>query len=478
MTGELFINGKFEKQENGSYFEVENPSTEEIIGYASDASDAQVDYALESASAAYTDWAMLSIMQREKYLKVLIELIQEDKENLARLLTLEQGKTYKDALCEVDDTIFYIREACDTAKRLKGDIYESVNQGEKASVENVPYGVCIALCAWNYPLALVGRKIGPALITGNTVIVKPHELTPLATAEFFKLVEKANFPKGVINLITGKGIASGQRLVESKHARLVSLTGSVGAGQAVYRSSANNIAKLILELGGKAPFIVLEDADIEKAAEAVVLSRYSNCGQICICADMVFVQESIAEKFTQAVLERVKRIKVGNPFDESTTMGAKLSKADLEKINGIVEKTVAQGGTLLYGGKRPDGAEFEKGYWYMPTVLTDVTMDMAAAQEEIFGPVLPIIKIKDFNDAVKYTNSSEYGLAAYLFTQNYSTITAASRVLEVGTVFINTEVTAYFNVFHNGHKLSGIGGEDGEYGVGEYLQKRVTYAKY
>ncbi len=478
MICDQFINGGFVKQDNGSYFEVENPSTEEIIGYAADASNNQVDFALESASEAYTNWSMLSIIEREKYLNALIGLIQEDKENLARLLTLEQGKTYKDALCEVDDTILYIREACDTAKRLKGDIYESMNPGEKVSVEKVPYGVCIALCAWNYPLALVGRKIGPALITGNTVIVKPHELTPLTTAEFFKLVEKANFPKGVINLVMGKGIASGQRLVESKHTRLVSLTGSVGAGQGVYRSSANNIAKLILELGGKAPFIVLEDADIEKAADAVVISRYANCGQICICADMVFVQESIAEKFTQAVLSRVKNIKVGNPFDESTFMGAKLSKQDLEKIDCIVQKTVAEGGTLLYGGKRPDGAEFKKGHWYMPTILTDVTMDMAAAKDEIFGPVLPIIKIQDFDEAIKYTNASEYGLAAYLFTQNYSTITTASRVLEVGTVFVNTEVTAYFNVYHNGHKLSGIGGEDGEYGVDEYLQRRVTYAKY
>ncbi len=478
MKCELFINGEFVKQQDERYYEVENPSTEEVIGYASEASEEEVDNALESASMAYQNWSILSISEREKYLNVLVELIAEDKENLARLLTLEQGKTYRDALCEVDDTIAYIREACDTAKRMRGDIYESINQGERASVENVPYGVCIALCAWNYPLALVGRKMGPALITGNTVVVKPHELTPLTTVAFFKLVEKAGFPKGVINLITGTGIASGQRLVESKLTRLVSLTGSVGAGQAVYRSSANNIAKLILELGGKAPFIVLEDADIEKAADAVVLSRYANCGQICICADMVLVQESIAEQFTNAVLERVKKIKVGDPFDKATLMGPKLCRMDLEKIDRIVEKTVEQGGNLLYGGKVPEGTRFEKGYWYMPTVLTDVTMDMAAAQDEIFGPVLPIIKIQDFEEGIQYTNASDYGLAAYLFTQNYSKISMASRVLEVGTVFVNTEVTANFHVYHNGHKLSGIGGEDGEYGISEYLQKRVIYAKY
>ncbi len=478
MRYDLFINGEVVKQKEGKFFAVENPSNEEIVGYVSDASNEEVDLALESAEKAYKNWSLLSFAQREVYLIKLVELIQESKERLAEILTLEQGKTYKDALAEVDDTILYIKEACETAKRMTGDIYESMIQFEKATIEKVPYGVCIALCAWNYPLALVGRKIGPALITGNTVIVKPHELTPLATAEFFKLVDQVGFPKGVINLITGSGIASGQRLIESKKTRLVSVTGSVGAGQAIYRASANNIAKLILELGGKAPFIVLNDADIEKAADAVVLSRYKNCGQICICADMVFVQEDVAEKFTQAVLERVKKIKVGDPFLEDTFMGAKLCKSDWEKIDNIVKKTVEEGANLLYGGKRPEGEAYEKGHWYMPTVLTDVTIDMTAAQDEIFGPVLPIIKIKDFDQAIEYTNASEFGLAAYLFTENYRTINLAPRVLEVGTIFINTEVTGYFHIYHNGHKLSGLGGEDGMYGIDDFLQNRVTYLKY
>ena len=474
----LFIDGEWRQGKTQRTFSVLNPSDESIINYVSEAEAADVNDAMEAAARAQKSWETMPILKKSQYFKKLIALTLENRERLAKLLTTEQGKTYNGALGEVDDTILYMENALENISRIKGDILPTLEEGDVITVEKVPYGVVVALCAWNYPLALVGRKLAPALITGNTVVLKPHELTPLATIEFFKLIEQAGFPKGVANLITGSGVASGQDLVAHKNTRLVSVTGSVGAGKAIYKTAADNISGLTLELGGKAPFIVLNDADIDKAVEAAVVSRYSNCGQVCICCDMIFVQEDIKEEFTKKLLDRVKQIKVGNPMDDTTDMGPKMCRQDIEKMDRIIESSVKAGATLAYGGKKPEGEYFEKGYWYMPSVLTDVTIDMLAAQEEIFGPLLPILSIKDFDQAVEYTNDSPYGLACYLFTENASIIRRSSRELEVGTVFVNRAITGHTHVYHSGHKMSGFNGEDGEYGIHDFLQKRVVYAKY
>ncbi len=475
---DLFIDGAWVKSASEKYIAVENPSNEEVVGYVTDATPADVEKAMNAAAAAQKSWELLPIMERAKYVKRLAELLEGKKEMFARMLTMEQGKTYSDAIFEVNDTITYMTSAIEHINTIKGDIVATAQPNEMVTIEKVPYGVVAALCAWNYPLALVGRKIGPALITGNTVVLKPHELTPLATAEFFNLVEEAGFPKGVLNLITGTGAESGNLMVTNPNTRLVTVTGSVRAGQAIYRAAADNIAGLVLELGGKAPFVVMEDADIDKAVEAAVISRYANCGQVCICSDMVFVQESVAEEFTQKLLARVAKIKVGDPFDPTTEMGPKMCRQDLDKIDSIVKRSVEAGATIACGGSRPKGEQFEKGFWYEPTVLTNVTMDMPAAQEEIFGPVMPIIIIKDFDDALAKANSSSYGLACYLFTDDYRIIRRASREMEVGSIFVNKPIIGYFHVYHSGHKLSGLGGEDGEYGLAHFLQNRVMYIEY
>ncbi len=474
----LYINGEWVKSASNKYVAVQNPATEEIIGYVTDADAADVDAALVSSERAQLEWQELPILQRAEYLRKIGEALAEERELFARLLTMEQGKTYPEALGEVQDTINYMTQSIEGAKRIKAEILPTPNKDESLVISRVPYGVTLGLCAWNYPLALVGRKLGPALLTGNTIIIKPHELTPLATAEFFRIIEKVGIPKGVVNLITCSGFEMGQRLVSSPIVRLSNVTGSVGAGQAIYRGSAQNIAGLILELGGKSPFIVLPDADIDKAVEAAVISRYANCGQVCICCDMIFAHEDIVEEFTEKLLARIAQIKVGDPFDPTTNMGPKMCGSDLEKIDSIVQKSVSEGAKLLCGGKRPEGAQFEKGYWYEPTVLGDVTPEMTAAQDEIFGPVLPILKIKSFDHAAQIANALPYGLSAYLFTEDYRTLIRAQKVLQVGTIFMNKCIVGYTHGFHSGHKLSGLSGEDGEYGLEAYLQKKVCYIKY
>jgi lactaldehyde dehydrogenase/glycolaldehyde dehydrogenase len=471
----LYIDGEWVDPLSDKFIGVENPANEETFAYVSDANESDVDLALESSEKAEIQWKKVPMLKRCEYITRLCGLLDEKKEYFATLIAKEQGKTYLEAIGEVTDTIGYMQYAVEAARHIKGDILSTPNEGETLMITKVPYGVCLALCAWNYPLALIGRKLGPALVTGNTVIVKPHQLTPLATAEFFELVDKAGFPKGVVNLITTSSIEVSSYMVASPKTRLISITGSVGAGQGIYVAAAKNIAGLILELGGKAPFIVLNDADIDLAVDAAIVSRYSNCGQVCTCCDMIFAQEGIVEEFTEKLLKKVAEIKVGDPFDKNTKMGPKMCRPDLEKIEGIVNKSISEGAVLACGGKRPEGKEFEKGFWYEPTVLTGVTRDMTVAQKELFGPVLPIITIKDFDEAVDITNSSPYGLASYLFTKDISILAKAQQELEVGTIFMNQQINGYFHGFHSGHKLSGLNGEDGEYGIEAYMQKKTLY---
>lgn len=470
----MYINGQWLESHSNEYIEVQNPANEEIVAYVTSADANDVQYALETSEKAQLKWQALSPMERGSYLVALAEKLKEKKEYFAKLLVLEQGKTYRDALGEVDGTIEYFLSAVESYKWITGDVSSSRNN-QLVMVKKVPYGVTLGLCAWNFPLALIGRKLGPALITGNTMIVKPHELTPVASVEFFQLIDEVGFPPGVVNLITGSGPEVGNLLVSSPKTRFISVTGSVKAGQAIYKAAAENIAGLCLELGGKAPFIVLEDADIDKAVEAATVSRFANCGQICVCCDMVFVHEKIADEFTEKLLKRVSKIRVGDPFSEETEMGPKVSKADLEKIHNIVKKTVEQGGKIAIGGEPLKGGIYDKGFWYPPTILTDVAPGMSAAVDEIFGPVLPILRIKDLDEAIQIANDSPYGLAAYIFTSDYSKFLEITNVLQVGTVYFNEAITGYSHVYHSGHKLSGLGGEDGEYGIEGYMQKRVLY---
>ncbi|MBZ9536114.1 aldehyde dehydrogenase [Cytobacillus oceanisediminis] len=474
----LYIDGKWVDSKSNKLIEVQNPANEEVIARVTDASPEDVELALTSSQRAQSDWQALPSVKRAQYIIRLVEKLKDKREFFAELLVLEQGKTYGEALGEVDDTMAYLTYAVESANKIKGDILPANNVGEMLSIQKVPYGVTVGLCAWNYPLALIGRKLGPALITGNTMIIKPHELTPVASLEFFKLIDEVGFPPGVANLVTGNGPEVGHLLVSSPITKLVTVTGSVRAGQAIFKAASDNITALSLELGGKAPFIVLEDADLDKAVEAAVAARFANCGQICICNEMVLVHESIADEFTEKLIERVKSIKVGDPFDSSVHMGPKASKLDLDKIDSIVNETISQGATAVLGGKRPSGGIFDKGYWYEPTVLVDVTKEMAAVQKEIFGPVLPIVKISSFEEAVELVNSSSLGLAGYLFTNDYKKIFEATNILQVGTIIINQGLSGCMQGYHSGHKLSGLGGEDGEYGIEGYLQKRTVYLNY
>lgn len=476
-TYKCYINGEWISKSSGEQIEVENPANGEIFAAIHVSSIEETQLALETAEKAQFAWQMLPANTRANYLYAISDKLKEEREHFATLLVMEQGKTLAEAYGEVDDTIRYITYSAEAGRRIQGAIFPSDLANEQLSIHKVPYGVTVGLMAFNYPLALIGRKIGPALITGNTMVIKPSELTPITASEFCRLVDEVGLPKGVLNMVVGYGHTVGAHLVENSITKLISMTGSTRAGQAIYKAASENVAGLVLELGGKAPFIVLDDANIDKAVEAAAISRYANCGQVCICNEMVFVDDKIADEFTEKLINRVKKITIGDPMT-NVDMGPSLSSKALDRIDAIVKQNVKEGANLEIGGKRPQGASFEKGNWYEPTILTNVKQDHSSVQEEMFGPVLPIVKISGYDEAKDLLNKRDDSLSAYLYTQNYKLIMRSMQEFQIGTIFINKQIVGYIQGFHSGHKKSGLGGEDGVFGIEQYLQKRTIYMDY
>ncbi|MBY6144722.1 aldehyde dehydrogenase family protein [Mameliella alba] len=475
MFYKSFIDNEWVEASNGARLEVTNPATGEVWAEVPACTGAEVARALETSARAQKAWQMLPPVERAAYLYRIAEGIERERALFEDLLVKEQGKPRAEAAGEVTDTIRYVTYSAEAARRLRGDILPSDNPREQLFIYKVPYGVTLGLCAYNYPLALIGRKVGPALVTGNTMIIKPHEATPVTASVFCRIVEEAGVPAGVINMVTGTGAEVGAPLVESPTVRMITLTGSIRAGQAIARASAQNITALSLELGGSAPFIVLKDADLDKAAAACATARFANAGQVCICSESVLVEEAVADAFTEKLLEHAGRVKLGDPAVNGG-MGPITTADALARVERIVADSVAGGATVALGGKRPEG--MTGGNWYEPTVLTGATPDTAAVREEIFGPVLPVVRVKDYEEALSIANARPDGLSAYLWTQNPGVYMDAIQRLETGTIFLNSGITGLVQGYHNGHKLSGLGGEDGMHGIEGYLQKRTVYQAY
>ena len=475
MFYKCFIDNEWVEASNGARLEVLNPATGAAWAEVPACTGAEVERALESSQRAQKAWMMLPPVERAAYLYRIAEGIERERDLFEELLVKEQGKPRAEAAGEVTDTIRYMTYSAEAARRLRGDILPSDNPREQLFIYKVPYGVTLGLCAYNYPLALIGRKVGPALVTGNTMILKPHEATPVTASVFCCIVEEAGVPAGVINMVTGTGAEVGAPLVESPTVRMITLTGSIRAGQAIARASAQNITALSLELGGSAPFIVLKDANLDKAAAACATARFANAGQVCICSESVLVEEAVADAFTEKLLDHAAKVRVGDPATNGG-MGPITTADALARVERIVAESVEGGAKVVLGGKRPEG--MEGGNWYEPTVLTGATPDTAAVREEIFGPVLPVVRVRDYEEALAVANARPDGLSAYLWTQNPSVYMDAIQRLETGTIFLNSGITGLVQGYHNGHKLSGLGGEDGMHGIEGYLQKRTVYQAF
>jgi len=475
---QLFINGEWVNASSGKKDKIYSPTDESVVGIVQMGEEADAQRVIEAAEKAQKQWKKVPARKRAELMRAFAAEIRVNKDRLARLLVKEQGKLYSLAQIEVEVTATFIEYACDWARLIEGDIVPSDNPDEQIFIHKIPRGVVVAITAWNFPLALAGRKLGPALVAGNTVVLKPTEETPLTTLELGDIAKKVGLPKGVLNIVTGTGKVLGNALVSHPITKMVSMTGSTPAGREIFKTASQNLIHVQLELGGKAPCIVFPDADMDAAVEGALHSRFDNCGQVCTCNERLYLHEDIYDAFMEKFMKEVKTLKVGDPMQPETDLGPKVNQREIANMERLVAQSVEEGATLAFGGKKPEGSQFEKGFWFEPTILTNVQQEMTIVHEESFGPVLPVIKFRDFEEVIAYANDCKYGLAAMVFTNDMNKIMRCTNELEFGEIYINRGHGEQHQGFHNGYKLSGTGGEDGKYGFEQYLEKKTFYLKY
>ena len=468
----MYINGKFCESRSGKWIDVLNPSTEEVISRQPDGTIEDVNEALDAARAAQKAWAARTAIDRAGWLNKIAAGIRNERETFIDIIMREQGKTLTWATVEVDVTADYFDYMATFARHIEGEIIPSDRPGEIIMLTKKPIGVVAGILPWNFPFFLIARKAGAALIAGCTIVIKPSQITPENCTEFAKILDDIQLPAGVINIVTGRGSVIGNEMAGSPKIDLVSVTGSVGAGESIMQAAAKNITKVSLELGGKAPAIVFPDADLEATAQWVLDSRIGNNGQICNNAERLYVHKSIKKEFTELLLKKFEQVRVGDPCaDHSVDMGPLVEARALESVTAKVENAIKQGAKVLCGGHRLG----DKGYFYAPTLLDNCTQDMDIIHEETFGPVLPIVEFEDIDQVIAWANDVEYGLASSVFTKDIDTAAKVARSLEFGETYINREHFEAMQGFHAGVKKSGIGGADGKHGVEEYLSTHVTY---
>jgi lactaldehyde dehydrogenase/glycolaldehyde dehydrogenase len=470
---EMLIDGEFAP--SAKMLPVVNPATEEVISEFPSGTVEDVNRAVLAAEKAQKPWAALPAIRRAGYLREIATLIRANREPLARVITEEQGKILSLAQVEVDFSADYLDYMAEFARRYEGEIIQSDRPGENIMLYKAPIGVIAGILPWNFPFFLIVRKMAPALVTGNTIVIKPSSETPNNAFEFARLVAQSSLPKGVFNLVSGPGAAIGKALAGHPKVGMVSLTGSVEGGVAVMHAAADNVTKVSLELGGKAPAIVMGDADLDLAVKAIRASRIINTGQVCNCAERVYVHESVAERFIEKITPAMHQTMVGDPFAPETEMGPLVSQKQLELVHAAVERAVRDGAELQCGGNR---YESHAGYYYQPTVLTNCSQGSSIMQKETFGPVLPITTFEHLDEAIAYANDCEYGLTSSIYTRSLDVAMRASNELKFGETYVNRENFEAMQGFHAGWRKSGIGGADGKHGLEEYLQTHVVYMNY
>jgi lactaldehyde dehydrogenase/glycolaldehyde dehydrogenase len=470
---EMLIDGEFVA--SARTLEVVNPSTGQVVAEFPNGTREDVDRAVLAAERAQKAWAALAAIRRAGYLREIASLIRANRESLAHTITEEQGKILALAQVEVDFSADYLDYMAEFARRYEGEILQSDRPGENILLFKAPIGVIAGILPWNFPFFLIVRKMAPALVTGNTIVIKPSSETPNNAFEFARLVAQSSLPKGVFNLVSGSGSVVGNALASHPKVGMISLTGSVEGGVAVMRAAAENVTKVSLELGGKAPAIVMADADIDLAVSAIRASRIINSGQVCNCAERVYVHESVAEEFIAKITAAMQQTVVGDPFNPATEMGPLVSKRQLELVDAAVQRAIEQGAELKCGGSpcsTPDG------YFFEPTVLTGCQQKSDIMQQETFGPVLPIATFKTLDEAIACANDCEYGLTSSIYTRSLDVAMRASNELKFGETYVNRENFEAMQGFHAGWRKSGIGGADGKHGLEEYLQTHVVYMNY
>lgn len=466
----LYIDGKWQPAESGETFAVRNPATGETIAHVASAGERDTERAIAAAQAAFPQWAKRTAKERWSYLKRVADILRGRTEQLAEIITREMGKPLAEAKGEIGLAIDYLDWYGEEAKRIYGDTIPASAPDKRIIVLRQPIGVVGAITPWNFPIAMITRKLAPALAAGCTVVLKPASATPLTAMEVFKAFEEAGLPKGVANLVHGKPAATVGPMMKSPIVRKVTFTGSTEIGKELFRQAADTVKKVSLELGGHAPFIVFADADLERAAAGAIASKFRNAGQTCVCTNRIYVQEEVVEQFAQIMAEKMKQLKVGNGLDEGVNIGPVINQQALEKAKEHVDDAVQKGAQIICGGHVLDTGEYAKGYFFAPTVLANATHEMKIAREETFGPVAPIFSFRTEEEAIRYANDTAYGLASYVFTRDGSRMFRVAEALEYGIVGINDPMPTVAQAPFGGMKESGIGREGGKYGIEDYLE--------
>jgi succinate-semialdehyde dehydrogenase/glutarate-semialdehyde dehydrogenase len=463
QTYSMIVDGKA-VGDNLTSIDVINPATAQLIATVPNGGAKEARFAVDAAYEAFQDWSQLTAYDRSSLLMKWHLLIEQHIDDLAKTMTEEQGKPLAEAIGEIKYANGFISWYAEEAKRIYGEIIPSSHTGKRIFVQKQPVGVTAIITPWNFPAAMITRKVGPALAAGCTVVIKPAEQTPLTAIRLTQLALEAGIPAGVINVVTGEASAIGEEWLQDQRVRKLTFTGSTEVGKKLMRGAADTVKKISLELGGHAPAIVMDDCDIEKAVDGVVATKFRNAGQTCVCANRIYVHETVAEEFSEKLVERVKQLKIGNGLTEGVSIGPLIDENAVKKVQSHVDDAEAKGAKILVGGARKDGL------FYEPTILFGVKDDMICMQEETFGPVAPITTFSTEEEVIRRANDSIYGLAAYVFTENISKGIRISEQLEYGIVGLNDGLPSTPQAPFGGFKQSGLGREGGHHGLDEYIE--------
>lgn len=460
------VNGKWIEAKTKATFPVLNPATGELIAEIPALSPEEIPTVIEYSRLAQKKWALFTAKERSNILRHWFELIVENTDDLALLMTIEQGKPLAEAKGEIGYAASFIEWFSEEAKRIYGDTIPATRTDQRLSVIRQPIGVTAAITPWNFPAAMITRKAAPALAAGCSMIVRPADLTPLTALAIGELAVRAGIPDGVFQVVTGSASELGKVLTDSNVVRKLSFTGSTEVGRLLMAQCAQTIKKVSLELGGNAPFIVFDDADLDKAVEGAMASKYRNAGQTCVCANRLLIQRGVYDAFAHKLTEKVKALKVGNGVEAGTDIGPMIEEKAIIKVEAQIQDAVTKGATLAFGGQRLGGL------FLQPAVLTGVTSDMSVAQEETFGPMAPLFVFDTEEEAVAMANDTIFGLAAYFYTRDHGRMVRVSEALEYGMVGHNTGLISNEVAPFGGVKQSGLGREGSKYGIEDYLEMK------
>lgn len=473
LKSHALIGGKWESADSGERSEVKNPSTGEVLASVPVMGAAETERAITAAADAFIQWKRSTVIERSKLLRRWYDLVLENAEDLAVILTSEQGKPLAEARAEISYGAGYIEWFAEEAKRINGDVIPSPSNDRRLVVLKQPIGVCAAITPWNFPNAMLTRKVAPAIAAGCPVVLKPATQTPLSALALAALGERAGFPPGLFNVVTGKASAIGGALTASPVVRKLTFTGSTSVGKLLMEQCAKTVKKVTMELGGNAPFIIFDDADLDAAVEGVIAAKFRNAGQTCVCANRILVQDRVYDSFLEKLLVAVAALNVGDGFTDAVQQGPLIDEAAIRKVEELVADAVAAGAVVHHGGAR----HALGGTFYIPTVLGDATHSMQLAKEEIFGPVAPLFRFSDESEAVTMANDTEVGLASYCYTRDLGRAWRVAEALEYGIAGVNTGAISNPMAPFGGVKESGLGREGSKYGIEDYLTiKYICFA--